>query len=327
MKLPLHFSRYHVIFTYNIMNILIVDDIHEILLEKLQQAGIKYNYQPQITRVDAEQIISDYEGLVIRSKFQVDQEFMDLAPKLQFIGRAGAGMDNIDDGYADKRGITLISANEGNRDAVGEHMIGMLLSLMNNMRRGDQEIRSGSWRREENRGYELKGRTIALIGYGHNGRAMAKKLSGFDVKVIAYDKYKTGFSDNYATEVSMEEVVRQADVLSFHIPLTRETRGMVDDEYLFHFRKPIFFLMGARGGIANIPAVLKYMDAGKILGAAFDVLPVEKFPALGEQDWYTALIRRENVLLSPHVAGWTFESYYKLSDVLVEKILKYLRDN
>jgi D-3-phosphoglycerate dehydrogenase len=236
-------------------------------------------------------------------------------------------MDNIDDGYADKRGITLISANEGNRDAVGEHMIGMLLSLMNNMRRGDQEIRSGSWRREENRGYELKGRTIALIGYGHNCRAMAKKLSGFDVKVIAYDKYKTGFSDNYATEVSMEEVVRQADVLSFHIPLTRETRGMVDDEYLFHFRKPIFFLMGARGGIANIPAVLKYMDAGKILGAAFDVLPVEKFPALGEQDWYTALIRRENVLLSPHVAGWTFESYYKLSDVLVEKILKYLRDN
>jgi D-3-phosphoglycerate dehydrogenase len=184
------------------MNILIVDDIHEILLEKLQQAGIKYNYQPQITRVDAEQIISDYEGLVIRSKFQVDQDFMDLAPKLQFIGRAGAGMDNIDDGYADKRGITLISANEGNRDAVGEHMIGMLLSLMNNMRRGDQEIRSGSWRREENRGYELKGRTIALIGYGHNGRAMAKKLSGFDVKVIAYDKYKTGFSDNYATEVS-----------------------------------------------------------------------------------------------------------------------------
>lgn len=308
------------------MRILIVDDIHEILLEKLQQAGIAYNYQPQINRAESEQIIADYEGLIIRSKFHVDEAFIDLASKLKFIGRAGAGMDNIDDSYADKKKITLISANEGNRDAVGEHMIGMLLSLMNNMHRADREIRSRTWRREENRGYELKGRTVALIGYGHNGQAMAKKLSGFDVKVIAYDKYKTGFSDEYATEVSMEEVVRQADVLSFHIPLTRETKGMVDEEYLFHFRKPIFFLMGARGGIAHIPSVLKYMDEGKILGAAFDVLPVEKFPALADQDWYADLIARDNALLSPHVAGWTFESYYKLSDVLVEKVLKFLSE-
>lgn len=306
------------------MNILIVDDIHEILLEKLQRAGIAYDYQPQITRSEAEQLIPDYDGLIIRSKFQVDKAFIDLAPRLRFIGRAGAGMDNIDDRYAQEKKITLISANEGNRDAVGEHMIGMLLSLMNNINRGDREVRSSQWLREQNRGYELKGRTVALIGYGHNGQAMAKKLSGFDVRVIAYDKYKTGFSDNYATEVSMEEVVRQADVLSFHIPLTRETKGMVDDEYLFHFRKPIFFLMGARGGIADIPSVLKYMNQGKILGAAFDVLPVEKFPALAEQDWYQDLIGRDNVLLSPHVAGWTFESYYKLSDVLADKVLAYL---
>jgi D-3-phosphoglycerate dehydrogenase len=163
-----------------------------------------------------------------------------------------------------------------------------------------------------------------LIGYGHNGKAMAKKLSGFDVNVIAYDKYKTGFSDQYATEVSMEEVVKRADVLSFHIPLTRETKGMVDDEYLYHFRKPIFFLMGARGGIVNIPAVLKKLDEGKIIGAAFDVLPIEKFPSLADQDWYQDLINRENVLLSPHVAGWTFESYYKLSDVLADKIISQL---
>lgn len=303
------------------MIILIVDDIHEILLEKLQKAGISYDYQPTITRVEAEKIIAGYTGLVIRSKFQVDQNFIDLGANLRFIGRAGAGMDNIDEAYATQKSITLLSANVGNCDAVGEHMIGMLLSLMNNLNRADHEVRSGYWHREENRGHELMGRTVALIGYGHNGQAMAKKLSGFGVKVIAYDKYKTGFSDQYATEVSMEEVVRQADVLSFHIPLTSETRGLVDDEYLFHFRKPIFFLMGARGGIAHIPSVLKAMDQGKILGAALDVLPIEKFPALAEQEWYQDLITRDNVILSPHVAGWSFESYYKLSAVLADKII------
>lgn len=307
------------------MKLLIVDDLHDVFLEKLSQAGIDFNYQPLISRPEAEQLIPDYEGLIIRSKFQVDQAFIDLGSKLQLIGRSGAGMDNIDEAYAISKGVQLFSANDGNKDAVGEHMIGMLLSLMNNIRRGDQEVRTGQWLREENRGYELKGRTVALIGYGHNGKAMAKKLSGFEVNVIAYDKYKTGFSDVYAKEVSMEEVVRQADVLSFHIPLTRETTGMVDEEYLFHFRKPIFFLMGARGGIAQIPAVLKAMDQGKILGAAFDVLPVEKFPALANQDWYQDLISRDNVLLSPHVAGWTFESYYKLSAFLADKIIAWAK--
>ncbi|MFD1769706.1 NAD(P)-dependent oxidoreductase [Sphingobacterium suaedae] len=301
--------------------ILIVDDIHEVLLDKLQSANLAFDYRPAFTRLDAEAEIGLYTGLIIRSKFQVDRAFIDQAPHLQFIARAGAGMDNIDEDYARLMDISLISANEGNRDAVGEHMIGMLLSLMNNLGRGDREIRAGVWKREENRGYELKGRTVALIGYGHNGQAMAKKLLGFDVNVIAYDKYKTGFSDEYAREVSMEEVVRQADVLSFHIPLTRETRGLVNDEYLFHFRKPIFFLMGARGGIVDIQAVLNYIDKGRILGAAFDVLPVEKFPALGEQTWFTQLVNNEKILLSPHVAGWTFESYYKLSAILADKII------
>lgn len=307
------------------MDILIVDDIQHILLEKLDQAGISYNYQPGFSRADAENVIQQYTGLVIRSKFQVDRDFLDRAANLQFIARPGAGMDNIDEEYASSKGIRLFSANDGNKDAVGEHMIGMLLALMNNLNRGHQEVSSGQWRREENRGYELKGRTIALIGYGHNGQAMAKKLSGFEVNVIAYDKYKTGFSDAYAKEVSMEEVVRQADVLSFHIPLTKETRGMVNDEYLFHFRKPIFFLMGARGAIVNIPSVLKYMDKGTILGAAFDVLPIEKFPALSQADWYTDLISRDNVLLSPHVAGWTFDSYYKLSDIIAEKVIGFYK--
>lgn len=306
--------------------ILIVDDIHDILLTKLENAHLPFDYEPQLKKEDTEMVIHQYTGLIIRSKFQVDQAFLDLAVNLQFIARPGAGMDNIDEDYAKSKGIRLFSANDGNKDAVGEHMIGMLLSLMNNLNRGHGEICSRQWRREENRGYELKGRTVALIGYGHNGQAMAKKLSGFEVNVIAYDKYKTGFSDAYAKEVSMEEVIRQTDVLSFHIPLTRETKGMVDDEYLFHFRKPIFFLMGARGAIAEIPSVLKYLDAGKILGAAFDVLPVEKFPALAETDWYTDLISRDNVLLSPHVAGWTFDSYYRLSDIIADKVTGFYQD-
>ncbi len=307
------------------MNILIVDDLHEIILEKFDQANITYNYLPDCTRTEAEQLIPAYQGLIIRSKFQVDQEFIDLSPNLQFIGRSGAGMDNIDEAYATKKNIQLFSANEGNKDAVAEHMIGMLLSLMNNLNRANFEVKNGEWNREKNRGYELKGKTVAIIGYGHNGQAMAKKLSGFDVQVIAYDKYKTGFSDQYAREVSMEEIVKQADVLSFHIPLTRETKNMVDKEYLFHFRKPIILLMGARGGIVDIPSVIHYLNSGKILGAAFDVLPIEKFPLLAEQAWFEDLIKRDNVLFSPHVAGWTFESYFKLSDILADKIIAYLQ--
>lgn len=306
-------------------NILIVDDVHEILLEKLTNNDIKFDYRPEFSKKDASQILSQYTGLIIRSKFQVDSDFIDLSSNLEFIARAGAGMDNIDEDYARTRGITLLAANEGNCDAVGEHMIGMLLNLMNNHNRANMQIATGTWDREGNRGYELKGRTVALIGYGHNGQAMAKKLSGFDVKVIAYDKYKTGFTDEYAQEVSMEEVVRQADVLSFHIPLTKETKGLVDNEYLFHFRKPIFFLMGSRGGIVDIQAVLKALDTGKIVGAAFDVLPVEKFPSLAQQSWYSSLTARDNVILSPHVAGWTFESYFKLSDILAEKIIAFTK--
>lgn len=302
--------------------ILIVDDVHKVLLDKLTLAEIAFDYQPDFNRADAEKVIGQYSGLIIRSKFQVDADFIDKGNNLAFIARAGAGMDNIDEGYALSKGILLLPANEGNRDAVGEHMIGMLLSLMNKLNQGHRSIQQGLWLREEHRGHELKGKTVALIGYGHNGRAMAQKLSGFEVKIIAYDKYKTGFSDAYATEVSMEEIVKQADVLSFHIPLTRETNQLVDEEYLFHFRKPLIFLMGARGGIVQVPAVLKAMDAGRIIAAAFDVLPVEKFPTLGEQSWFENLSSRDNVLLSPHVAGWTFESYYKLSDVLADKIIR-----
>lgn len=304
--------------------VLIVDDIHAVFLEKLREKGVPFDYLPDIKKEEVFQIIPQYTGLVIRSKFKVDAAFIDTAKQLRFVARGGAGMDNIDEAYAAQKGITLLNAPEGNRNAVGEHMVGMLLGLMNNLNRSNLEVSKGLWRREENRGLELNGRTVALIGYGNNGQAMARKLAGFNVTVIAYDKYKTGFSDAYATEVSMEEVVKRADVLSLHIPLTRETHKLVDEEYLFHFRKPIFFLNGARGEIVDIPAVLKALDSGKILGAAFDVLPVEKFPALGSQPWFIPLIQHDNVMLSPHVAGWSVESYFKIADVLGNKVLDFL---
>jgi len=300
--------------------ILIVDQLHAIFKESAAAMGYEADDCPLITRAETLEIISGYEGIAVRTKFLIDKELIDAAPKLKFVARAGAGLDNIDEAYAKQKGITLLNASEGNRDAVGEHALGMLLSLMNNLRKGDQEVRTGVWDREGNRGYELKGKTVGIVGYGHMGRSFAKKLSGFEVNVIAYDKYKTGFSDQYAREVSMEEIVRQSEVLSLHIPLTAETRLMVNDEYFLHFRKPIFFINTARGEIASVQSVLNAIESGKILGAGLDVLQTEKFPALGQQDWYQQLIQSDKVLLSPHVGGWTFDSYRKISEVLAEKL-------
>jgi D-3-phosphoglycerate dehydrogenase len=302
-------------------NILIVDDVHPIFMEMAAAKGYQCDYKPLIKADEALQIIGEYAGLVIRSKFRVDKTVIDAGTNLRFVARAGAGMDNIDEAYAAEKGISLINAPEGNSDAVGEHAIGLLLSLMNNLNKGDAEIRGGSWQREANRGFELKGKTVGIIGYGHMGHSFARKLSGFQVEVIAYDKYKTGFSDRYAREVSMEDIVKHSDVLSLHIPLTPETNGLVDDEYLFHFKKPIFFLNTSRGKTAKVSAVLNAIKQGKILGAGLDVLEVEKFPALAEQIWFDELRQSGRVLLSPHVAGWTFDSYRKISEVMAEKLV------
>ncbi len=282
--------------------------------------GYSCDYQPAITAQQALDIMANYEGLVIRSKFNVDKQVMDAGTNLRFICRAGAGMDNIDEAYAKQKNITLINASEGNMDAVGEQAIGLLLALMNHLTTADAEIRVGKWQREANRGYELKGKTVGIIGYGFMGKSFAKKLSGFDVNVIAYDKYKTGFTDQYAREVSMEEIVKHSDVLSLHIPLTAETNGLVDDEYLFHFKKPIFFINTSRGKVAKVQAVLNAIQQGKILGAGLDVLEVEKFPVLGQQPWFDELRQSGKVILTPHVAGWTFDSYRKVSEVMADKL-------
>jgi len=302
--------------------ILIVDDLHPVFKERAVALGYHVDDRPDITRAETLAAVKDYDGIAVRTKFRIDQEIFDVAPNLRFVARAGAGLDNIDVDIAKEKGIELLAANEGNMDAVGEHAVGLLLSLMNNFRKADLEIRSGVWDREGNRGYELKGKTVGIVGYGFMGQSFARKLSGFGVNVIAYDKYKTGFSDEFAREVSMEEIVKHSDVLSLHIPLTRETKQMVDDEYFFHFKKPIFFINTARGEIVNVKAVLNNIANGKILGAGLDVLENEKFPALAGQEWYDTLKANEKVILTPHIAGWTFDSYRKISEVLAEKLAK-----
>ena len=300
--------------------ILIVDDLHPIFKTQAQALGYEVDDRPTISREETMAVIGDYTGIAVRTKFRIDQELMDAAPLLQFVARAGAGLDNIDQAYAQSKNITLINAPEGNRDAVGEHATGLLLALMNKFQSAGAKIRQGIWDREGSRGWELKGKTVGIIGYGFMGQSFAKKLAGFEVNVIAYDKYKTGFSDAYAKEVSMEEIVKHSDVLSLHIPLTTETRQLVDEEYLFHFKKPIFFINTARGEVVNTRAVLSAIKAQRILGAGLDVLEVEKFPALAAQDWYEELIATDQVILTPHVGGWTIDSYRKISEVLAQKL-------
>jgi len=300
--------------------ILIADDIHPIFIEQAEALGYVCDYQPTIKLDGALEIIGNYAGLVIRSKFDVDKQVLDAATSLRFVCRAGAGMDNIDEAYAAEKKITLINASEGNMDAVGEHAVGLLLSLMNHFNTADAEIRNGEWEREANRGFELKGKIVGIIGYGFMGKSFAKKLSGFEVEVIAYDKYKTGFSDRYAREVSMEEIVKHSDVLSVHVPLTKETNGMINDELFFHFKKPIFFINTSRGKVAKVRSVLNAIKEGKILGAGLDVLEVEKFPLLAEQEWFNDLKASGKVILTPHVAGWTFDSYRKISEVMAAKL-------
>ncbi len=300
--------------------ILIIDDLHPAFKEGAQVLDYTVDDHPDITKQETELIIGNYTGIAVRTKFNLDKAFLEKATHLRFVARAGAGMDNIDEAYAKTRDIKLINAPEGNADAVGEHAIGMLLALMNNYKKADAEVRSQVWDREGNRGYELRGKKIGIIGYGFMGQSFAAKLSGFGVDVLAYDKYKTGFSGPFAREVSMEEIVKHADVISFHVPLTRETRQMVNEEYFYHFKKPIFLINTARGEILNTSALLKAIKENKVLGAALDVLETEKFPALATQTFYKDLVLNNKVLLTPHVAGWTFESYKKISEVLFQKL-------
>lgn len=305
--------------------LLIVDDIDPVFISIVKDAGLEVDYRPDMTYEEALGCIASYQGLVVRSKFNVRSEFIDRAKELKIIARAGAGVDNIDSEYAGRKNIQLISAPEGNCDAVAEHMLGMILSLSNKLRIGDTEIRQGLWKREENRGFELGGKTIGLIGYGNNGQAMARKLSGFGVQVLAYDKYRTDYSDTFAKEATMKELFENVDILSLHIPLTSETKAMVDGRFIAQFKKPIYLLNGSRGEIVAMEAIIEALKSKKIAGAAFDVLPIEKFPGLYSTGWFEALKKYPNVVLSPHVAGWTVESYYKIAKILAKKVVLAFR--
>lgn len=301
---------------------LIADKMHDSIVPLLKEIGIAPDYQPQIQRNEILKIVGDYEGLIIRSKTAVDQELIEQAHKLEFIGRAGAGLDQLDMQLLEQRGIEVVNAPEGNRDALAEHGMGMLLCLMNKIRQADQQIRNGLWDREGNRGVELMGKTVGIVGYGYMGQAFAQRLSSFGVTVLAYDKYKENYGNEYAAEASMQQIYDKADILSLHVPLTAETLFFIDEAYLSRFKKNIFLLNTARGKLIRLKTLHQAIESGKITGAALDVLENEKFRQFSEeqQQYFQQLANSDRVLFTPHVAGWTFESYEKINQVLVNKL-------
>jgi len=305
-------------------NILFLDSAHPCLQQLLEEAGYKCEFDYTSTLVKLAETIHLYDGLVIRSRFKLDSTILDKALKLKFIARVGAGMENIDVAYAESKGIKCLHAPEGNRDAVGEHAMGMLLSLFNNLCRADKEVREGKWIREGNRGIELKGKTVGLIGYGNMGSAFAERLTGFGVNTLAYDKYKKNYSDRFATEATLERLFEETDVLSLHVPLTDETLFMVDDSFINQFKKNIFIINTARGKVIKTEDLVKNLKTKKVLGACLDVLEYEdvSFEKLKSElnDSSNYLINSDRVILSPHIAGWTVESNEKLARVLAGKI-------
>jgi D-3-phosphoglycerate dehydrogenase / 2-oxoglutarate reductase len=304
--------------------ILITDTIHECIIPMLIKGGFEVDYLPGLGREEILNALKQYIGVIIRSKTPADRAFMDAgAPNLKFIARSGAGMDQVDLEYASKTGITLLNAPEGNRDAVAEHTVGMLLLLINKLRVADAQVRAGIWDREGNRGTELMGKTFAIIGYGFMGTAVSKRLTGFGCNVIAYDKYKIGYGSELVKETTLEEVYDQADIVSFHIPLTAETKFYVNDSFIGKFRKNIIILNTARGEIIPLESLVKNLKSGKIIATGLDVLENERMDALSphQKNLMNEISAMDQVILTPHVAGWTVESYIKISETLGRKIL------
>lgn len=307
------------------MNILHLDKNHPLLIQQLNEAGFTNKEDVTSTKSEVEKIVSNYHGIVIRSRFKCDRQFIDAARNLKFIARVGAGLESIDIPYAEKKGIVLISAPEGNRNAVGEHTLGMILSLFNKLNIADKEVRNGHWNREENRGIELDGKTVGIIGYGNMGKAFSKKLRGFDCKVLCYD-IKELVGDENAVQVDLKTFQKEVDVVSLHTPWTPLTNKMVDSEFINNFSKPFWLFNTARGKSVVTSDLVSALKTGKILGAGLDVLEYEKssFESLftletpGE---LKELLTFENVILSPHVAGWTVESKIKLAQTIVGEII------
>ena len=302
--------------------ILITETIHECIIPLLEDIGYEVHYKPKIDRQGIMDTLEDYIGIIIRSKTQADKELIQSGKNLKFLARSGAGMDQVDLEYAESRNISLLNAPEGNRDAVAEHTLGLLLNLINKMRNADLQVRKKIWDREGNRGVELMHRTFGIIGFGNMGKAVSRRLSGFGCKIIAYDKYKKGFANDFVEEVELEELFERADIVSFHVPLTPETKFYVNDEFIESFKKNIILLNTARGEIMTLKSLVKYLKSGKISAAGLDVLENEKMAKLTEEqnELMAELFDMENVLLTPHVGGWTVESYIKISETLGKKI-------
>ena len=292
--------------------VLIIDEVHPSLAKELRALGFDVDEKPYISASEVN--IQGYQGLVLRSKLPLTAEFISTG-SLEFIARAGAGLDLIDLAFCETQGIAVFSANEGNRDAVGEHVIGQLLSIARKINTADTEVRAGNWNREANRGWELQGKTLGIIGYGNMGQSLAKKLQGFDMHILAYDKYAP------ATH-SLEDIFDQADILSLHVPLTDETRDMVNLEFISKFKKRIVLMNSSRGAVCSLDAILAGLQSGKLIGLALDVLPNEQVARWSdaEKARFRAISAFPQTIFSPHVAGWTRESYWKINDALIEKI-------
>jgi len=312
------------------VKILHLDKNHSLLIEQLTKAGYKNEEDYTSSKSDIEQIISGYDGIVIRSRFKFDRTFIDAGTNLKFIARVGAGLESIDIPYAESKGITLISAPEGNCNAVGEHTLGMLLSLFNKLNKADFEVKKGKWNREINRGIELDGKTVGIIGYGNMGKAFSKKLQGFDCKVICYD-IKEDVGDKNATQVSLITFQKEVDVVSLHIPWTPLTNRMINSDFINQFSKPFWLLNTARGKSVVTSDLVLALKKGQLLGAGLDVLEFEKssFELLFSNKIpasLSELLSMENVILSPHIAGWTIESKEKLAQVIVDKIVHKFKE-
>jgi len=310
------------------IKILHIDSNHPLLWNQLEQLGFQNEADFTSSKEEIEAKIENYNGIVIRSRFKIDKTFIDKAKNLDFIARVGAGLESIDCDYATSKNIHLIAAPEGNRNAVGEQALGMLLSLFNNLNKADKEVKKGIWQRESNRGYELDGKTVGIIGYGNMGKAFAKKLRGFDVEVLCYD-ILPNVGDENAKQVSLSEIQQKADVLSLHVPWTIETDKMVNTEFINQFAKSFWLLNLARGKCVVTKDLVSALQSKKVLGAGLDVLEYEKlsfenlFDEHSKNEDFEYLRNRDNVILSPHIGGWTFESHEKLAQTIVDKIKKH----
>lgn len=310
------------------MKVFFVDTVHEVLKERLTKRGFECIDATSLSLEEFTLLGNQVDGIVIRARFFLNEEVLKYFPNVKFIARSGSGLENIDQRYCKTRNIPLFNSPEGNRLAVAEHALGMLLALINKFPQAQEQIQQGVWRREENRGEELSGKTVGIIGYGNNGKAFAKLLKGFDVKVLVYDKYLTGFGDAQVQESTMEAIHEQADVLSLHIPQNKETIDLVNEAFIHRFNKALYFLNLSRGKIVQTHALVDALKSGKIKGAGLDVLEYESkdFESMRSKDSSDVLdylIQSNRVILTPHVGGWTHESYFKLSAVLADKILEH----